>query len=536
MDFSEQTTSVWKAGSAPLVTEPLHQDVEADVCVVGAGIAGMSVAYELAQFGRSVVVLDDNAIGGGETAQTTAHLASALDDRYFVLEQLHGRHGAVLAYESHNAAVTRIEQIVGAEQIGCDFRRVDGFLFLAPGDSADVLSRELVAARAAGFDDAELLPRAPLDAFDTGPCLRFPRQAQFDPLRYLAGLAGAITRQGGRIYTGSHVSEIHGDPQARAVTGAGHTVRAGAIVVATNTPVNDRVVIHTKQAPYRTYVIALKMPKDGMAPALYWDTADPYHYLRLGTGKDGETLLIVGGEDQHTGARDDARERFRRLEAWTRKRFTLAGSVTHRWSGQVIEPVDGLAFIGRNPGGPDGVFIATGDSGNGMTHGVIAGMLIRDLIEGRDNPWSRLYDASRKPLLALKRYASINLAAASGYVDWLKPAEAASIDDVQAGTGAVVRRGVHRLAVYRDMDGSLSVCSAVCTHLGGVVRWNTAEQSWDCPCHGSRFSPQGEVLNGPALQGLEPIALEALGTEPKSKKKKQDAPRRAPRPAPPGAD
>jgi len=532
MDFSEQTTSVWKVGQAPLLTEALQQDVEAQVCVVGAGIAGMSVAYELAQLGRTVVVLDDNAIGGGETAQTTAHLSSALDDRFFVLEQIHGGQGAALAYGSHDAAVTRIEQIVEAECIACDFERVDGYLFLASSHGVELLNRELRAAREAGFRDAELLARAPLDHFNTGPCLRFPRQAQFDPLKYLAGLAKAISRLGGRIYTGSHVTEVHGNDHPRAVTAGGHTVRAGAIVVATNTPVNDRVAIHTKQAPYRTYVIALRMPKNAMAPALFWDTGDPYHYVRLKSSTDGETLLIVGGEDQHTGASDDAHARFRRLEAWTRKRFQVAGPVTQRWSGQVIEPADGLAFIGRNPGGPDRVFIATGDSGNGLTHGVIAGMLIRDLVEGRDNPWARLYDPSRKPFHALKRFASINVAAASGYTDWLRPAEVASIGEVPAGAGAVVRRGVHRLAVYRDADGLITVCSAVCTHLGGLVRWNSAERSWDCPCHGSRFSPQGEVLNGPALRGLEPLPLEALG---KDRKARDTAPDPAHSAAPPGA-
>jgi glycine/D-amino acid oxidase-like deaminating enzyme/nitrite reductase/ring-hydroxylating ferredoxin subunit len=508
MHFSERSTSAWKAGQPPLTTSPLHEDLETDVCVVGAGIAGMSVAYELGREGREVVVIDDNAIGGGETAQTTAHLASALDDRYFTLEQLHGRDGARRAYESHDAAIARIEEIVRAEQIACDFQRVDGFLFLAPGHRQELLERELAAALRAGFLGAELLPRAPLSAFDTGPCLRFPRQAQFHPLRYLAGLSAAVARQGCRIYTGTHAERIQGNGEPRVVAAGGRVVRAGAIVVATNTPVNDRVAIHTKQAPYRTFVIALQMPPSAMVPALYWDTGDPYHYLRL-YALDGErALLIVGGEDHGTGHSDDARERFSRLESWTRKRFRMAGAVVHRWSGQVLEPADGLAFIGRNPGDSGRVFIATGDSGNGITHGVIAGMLIRDLVLGRENDWARLYDPSRKPIKAIKEYARINLAAAGGYGDWLKPGEVASLDDIERGTGAVLHRGARKLAVYREEDGSLSVCSAVCSHLGGIVRWNSVERSWDCPCHGSRFSPRGEVLNGPALHDLRRVDVE----------------------------
>jgi glycine/D-amino acid oxidase-like deaminating enzyme/nitrite reductase/ring-hydroxylating ferredoxin subunit len=507
MHFSERSTSVWKTGQ-PLTTSPLQEDIETKVCVVGAGIAGMSVAYELGRAGREVVVIDDNAIGGGETAQTTAHLASALDDRFGALEQLHGRDGARRAYESHDAAIARIEEIVGAEQIDCDFQRVDGYLFLAADDTPDSLERELAAARRAGFHDAELLPRAPLSAFDTGPCLRFPRQAQFHPLRYLAGLAAAITRQGGRIFTGTHADRIHGNGRPRVVTSTGRVISADAIVVATNSPVNDRVAIHTKQAPYRTFVIALEMPPSAMVPALYWDTGDPYHYVRVHAVDAERALLIVGGEDHKTAHEDDARERFSRLESWTRKRFRMAGDVAHRWSGQVLEPADGLAFIGRNPGDSERVFIATGDSGNGMTHGVIAGMLIRDLVLGQHNDWTALYEPSRKPIKAIKEFARINLSAAGGYGDWLKPGEVSSLDDIARGTGAVLQRGARKLAVYRDADGTLTACSAICTHLGGIVRWNSAEQSWDCPCHGSRFSPQGEVLNGPALHGLKRVDVE----------------------------
>jgi glycine/D-amino acid oxidase-like deaminating enzyme len=514
MHFSERSTSAWKTGLAPLITSPLQEDVEADVCIVGAGIAGMSVAYELSRVGREVVVLDDNAIGGGETAQTTAHLASALDDHYFALEQLHGQQGARRAYESHDAAISRIEEIVRAEQIECAFERVDGYLFLAPEHQPELLERELAAALRAGFHDAEQLARAPLSAFDTGPCLRFPRQAQFHPLCYLTGLASAIVRQGGRIFTGTHVDEIHDHGELRVVTANGRVVKARSIVVATNTPVNDRVAIHTKQAPYRTFVIALQMPPSAMVPALYWDTGDPYHYVRLHAVDADRALLIVGGEDHQTGHHDDARERYSRLESWTRERFRMAGEVVHRWSGQVIEPADGLAFIGKNPGGSDRVFIATGDSGNGITHGVIAGLLIRDLVLGEHNDWAQLYDPSRKPIKALKEYARINLAVAGGYADWLKPGEVDSLDDIQRGTGAVLQRGARKLAVFRGEDGTLSVCSAVCTHLGGVVRWNSAEQSWDCPCHGSRFAPDGKVLNGPALHALKRLDVEHAASTP----------------------
>jgi glycine/D-amino acid oxidase-like deaminating enzyme/nitrite reductase/ring-hydroxylating ferredoxin subunit len=501
---SGRTTSIWMA-TADVPTFPaLGEDTHADVCVVGAGIAGLTTAYLLGREGRAVVVLDDGPIGGGETGRTTAHLASALDDRFSELERLHGETGARLAAESHAAAIDQIEGIVRAEHIDCDFERLDGFLFTPPGESSDVLDAELAAALRAGLH-AERLERAPLSGFDTGPCLRFPRQGQFHPLRYLAALAGAITRDGGRIFTATHARKIEGDATARVVTRPGHVVTATAVVVAPNTPINDRLVIHMKQAPYRTYVIGARVPAGAVTRALYWDTLDPYHYVRLQRADGTHDVLVVGGEDHKTGQADDAEDRFGRLEAWTRERFPMAGPAEFRWSGQVMEPVDGLAFIGRNPRDEPNVFIATGDSGHGMTHGTIAGMLLTDLILGRENPWASLYDPSRVSLRAAKDFASENLNVAARYVEWATPGDVASAEAIAPGSGAVLRDGLTKLAAYRDPSGALHRCSAVCPHLGCVVHWNPVESSWDCPCHGSRFDPLGKVLNGPANRDLESI-------------------------------
>ncbi len=510
MKSSERSESVWKA-TVPLPEfSPLTQDLQADVCIVGAGIAGMTTAYLLTKAGRRVVLLDDNAVGGGETGQTTAHLASAQDDRFTEIERLHGEEGTRLAYESHQAAIERIGSIAQEEGIDCDYERLDGYLFLAPEHGPELLDEELAAAHRAGFTDVERLPRAPLDFFDTGPCLRFPRQGQFHPLKYLHGLARAIEQGGGRIFTGTHAESIQGGSEARVETSDGRVVRADAVVVATNSPVNDKVAIHTKQAPYRTFVIGARVPRGSVPHALYWDTADPYRYVRLQTTDQGEEFLIVGGEDHKTGQEDDAPARYQRLEAWTRARFPMIEEVAFRWSGQVMEPADAMAFIGRNPLDADNVFIATGDSGQGMTHGTIAGMLISDLILGRQNPWEKLYDPSRVTLSssAVLEFAKENLNVAAQYTDWLKGGEVASPEEIPLGMGAVMQRGGAKVAVYRDEAGVVIERSAVCTHLGCIVSWNSGERSWDCPCHGSRFAPTGEVLNGPAITGLRPMEEE----------------------------
>ncbi len=501
---SGQSTSLWMATASVPEQPALTEDLKTDVCVVGAGIAGMTTAYLLTRAGKSVVVLDDGPVGAGQTQRTTAHLSNALDDRYFRIEWLHGTEGARLAAESHTAAIDRIEAAAREEGIACDFERLDGYLFLPPGGSPDVLDRELEAARRAGLTGVERLPRAPLDGFDTGPCLRFPRQGQFHPLKYLAGLAEAIRRGGGRLFSGAHAEAITGGAPARVRVRGGRVVTAGAVVVATNTPVNDRVAIHTKQAPYLTYVIGARVPHGSVPRALYWDTLDPYHYVRLQPGSGAEDVLIVGGEDHKTGQADDQASRHARLEAWARERFPMLGAVEFRWSGQVLETIDGLAFIGRNPGDEPNVFVATGDSGMGMTHGTIAGLLLTDLILGRENPWAALYDPARKTLRAAGEFARENLNVLGQYGDWLTGGEVTSPDDIAPGKGAVIRRGLTKVAAYRDEQDVVHERSAVCTHLGCIVGWNDAEKTWDCPCHGSRFDPLGRVLNGPANRDLAP--------------------------------
>jgi glycine/D-amino acid oxidase-like deaminating enzyme/nitrite reductase/ring-hydroxylating ferredoxin subunit len=465
----------------------------------------------LAREGKSVVVIDDGPVGGGMTGRTTAHLVNALDDRYFELERLHGEEGARLAAESHTAAIDKVEAIVKDEAIRCEFERLDGYLFVPPRDSKQILDDELEAAHKAGLTAIEKVERVPWDSYDTGAALRFPRQAQFHPLKYLAGLAKAIKQKGGRIYSQTHAKEIEGGKKARVETEGGGVVTADAVVVATNTPVNDLIAIHTKQAAYQTYVIGARIPKDSVTRALYWDTPDPYHYLRLETlGREASAydVLIVGGEDHKTGQQNDANKRFGALERWTRRRFPMVEGIEYRWSGEVLEPIDGLAFIGRNPLDKKNVFIATGDSGNGMTHGTIAGILLTDLILGRKNGWQSIYDPSRITLKALPEFAKENLNVAWQYTDVAVAGDVESVDEIKPGSGAIIARGLSKVAVYRDPQGQTHERSAVCRHLGCVVNWNSLENTWDCPCHGSRYDALGHVIQGPANSNLPPVSNE----------------------------
>lgn len=495
-----RTEPSWFQNAPSLMFEKLADDARVDVAIIGGGIAGMTCAYLLGREGKKVAVMDDGNIGSGETGRTTAHITCALDDRYYELEKRHGEKGARLAAASHSAAIDAVESIVKSEGIDCNFERLDGFLFLDPTDSPESLRKELDATHRAGIP-TELVQRAPL-AFDTGPCLRFPGQAQFQPLKYLAGVGRAVIRQGGRVLTQTHADSV----KPSGVATSGGFVAAEKIIVATNAPIVDRTSkIYDKQVAYRTYVVAAQVEKGAVTKALYWDTGNhrsknavaPYHYVRLQEMEGNHDLLIAGGEDDEVCA-GGAEKRYSRLESWARARFPI-GAVQYRWSGQVLEPLDGLAFIGRNPKDRGNVFIATGDSGNGMTHGTIAGMLLTDLVLGKKNEWADLYDPARK---IVKPYTAGSQGWRQARKKSKKQAENA-LARLRDGTGVVIERhGDKPVAAYRDQRGTLHLYSAVCTHLGCTVAWNEAEKSFDCSCHGSRFSYAGRAVNGPTNDSL----------------------------------
>ncbi|MES1173296.1 MAG: FAD-dependent oxidoreductase [Myxococcales bacterium] len=474
------------------------------MCVIGAGMSGMLCALELAERGRSVVVLDRSPLGAGDTSATTAHLTAVLDTRYFELEKMHGADAAKRIASSHLRGIAHLERVANKYAIECQLRRVSGFLCSANEEQEKLLVKEHAAANRAGLS-CQLVRQSPL-ALTAGPALHVPGQGQFEPLAFLSGVADALTKRNVPIYAPVSVIEVDSRSSTEAAalkTAEGHTVRARYVVVATHTPVNDIATLHTKQAPYRSYVVAVQ--STAVEPYLAWDMDDPYHYARYGwDGDTGQPVLIVGGNDHRVGQDSDSQDNFRKLESWARERFPSTGRLISEWSGQVFEPSDGLAFIGKNPG-DERVFVLTGFSGNGMTYSGLGAELVADLIEGKSNPHSELYAPSRQPhsASALADFVRENFNTAAQYVDWVAPADVSNAEEIPRGQGAVLRRGLRRVAVYVDDAGERHELSATCPHLGGVVSWNSAEKSWDCPCHGSRFDCHGKLITGPAVSDLE---------------------------------
>ena len=504
------TSSFWYEDAGLERRHALGENASSDLVVIGSGIAGLSTAYEASRWGWNVIVIDrSEMIGGMMTPRTTAHLATELDDYYVYLIKARGEDEARTYHESQVAAVNRIETICADEGIDADFQRLDGYLVPAEARHMRDLEDEFEACRKLGVE-VEWAADSPVPLPEGTRALRFPNQGRFHPLKYIRGLIRSIERRGGRIFGSTvYVDHREHDDGVDIQTESGHVIAARAAVFATNSPVNDKVAIHTKQIPHRTYVIAGTVPKGSVPDVLIWDTLEAYHYVRLQPIGDAEDLLIVGGEDHRTGEATDMPERFRHLERWTRERFPSFTGVRHRWSGQVMEPFDFMPFSGRNPGN-ENIYVHTGDSGQGITNGVAGALNITALLFGQKAHFADIFDPRRKPLAgtSLSEFVSGRAEDLKNLSEYLTPGDMASIEDLAPGQGAVIRQGAKKIAAYRDEQGKLIARSATCTHVGCIVHWNPLETCWDCPCHGSQFHPDGAVINGPAIRPLAAVDQE----------------------------
>ncbi len=482
--------------------ESLRGEIDVDVAIIGAGITGLTAALLLAERGRSVAVVEKETVAAGETGNTTAHITEAIDARYHYIRRKYSVDDARLVAEASRASIEKIAELVAKHSIDCHFRRVPGYLYTEKRKYVAELKSEAAAAREAGLD-ARWSEDVPLP-FETRGAVVFANQAQFHPGEYLAALASLVVASGGKIYERTLATDVKEGAPCVVVTESG-LVRAQSVFMATNVPIAGFTQIHTMAAPYRTYAMAFEA--SGEHPdGLFWDTADPYHYTRW-QETDAGTFLIVGGEDHRVGEKDDTEGAFARVLSYAREYFPVK-KPRYRWSGQVIEPHGGLPLIG----GSDNIYISTGYAGQGMTFGTVGAMLVADLITGVENRWKDVFSHTRvRPHMTAREFLSENLNFPAHLIaDRLTRhnVEGKSDVDVEAGEAKIVSIDGKKVAVYRDDSGELHSVSPVCTHMKCDVAWNDAERTWDCPCHGSRFTPDGDVLNGPAREPLERVSLE----------------------------
>ncbi len=502
------TTSYWiDTGSLPPFSPP-RGDVTVDVVVVGGGLTGITAAYLLKQAGLTVALLERGRCACVDTGNTTAHLTNVTDQRLHHLIHTFGPKAARAVWDAGGAALDRIVDLIRAEDIACDFRWVSGYLHVpvtgAKAGAVGELQKEAAAAAQLGIP-ANYLPATPL--FEV-PGIEFPHQAIFHPRKYLAALLRRIPGRGSHVFENAAVEEILQRPLA--VKTGGVRVRGGYLVLATHTPLMGNtglapaLVLQTRLSLYSSYALGARLPAGSLPEGSWWDTGDPYYYLRV-QRRRGHDYAIFGGEDHKTGQESDTPGAYRRLEKKFLS-FAPRAKIDHRWSGQVILTNDGLPLIGETA---PHQFAATGYSGNGMTFGTLGAMMAVDAVLKRKNPWQQLFDIHRHKIIGgTWDYLAENADYPYYMVrNRLAKAEGTSLGVLRRGEGRILSLDGQKVAAYRSATGEVSLCSPVCTHLQCIVGWNKAERTWDCPCHGARFGPTGEVIAGPAEEPMKKIPL-----------------------------
>ena len=496
--------SPWQTG-VPSVVVPKPEGSELqiyDCLIIGAGITGLTTALLLQRAGKNTIITEANSIGFGTTSGTSAHINTFADTTYAEAESAFGEEGAKGFANAVNEGFAIIRENIKEFRVHCDFEEKEGYLYADDEDQVKQLNDVYQGALKVGVQ-AEYIDKFPFPV-PFQKALKFGGQAQFHPIKYLQALLHQYVQEGGTLLEKTFIDQVTTEDALHTAHAGDKTIKADQVIYATHVPPGLNA-FNFLCAPYRSYVIAVKLKSGAYPEALVYDMQEPYHYFRSHV-IDGEPLLLVGGNDHKTG-HDDPEKAFESLEKYIRRYFSVS-SVKYKWSSQYYIPVDGLPYIGQMPLVAKGIYCATGFNGNGMMLGSVAGKILSDLVCGKDSPYQSLFDPCRvKPIDGFKEFVSENADVAYHFIaDRFHIHETDSVKRITPGTGKVVEVDGQKIAAYRDEDGGIHALSPVCTHAKCVVGWNQEEKSWDCPCHGARYDIDGKILNGPALRPLEKIA------------------------------
>lgn len=478
-----------------------------DIAIVGGGITGITLGLLLQKAGKKCVVIEAKNLCYGTTGGTTAHLNTLLDNPYSNIVKDFGKEGGQIVARATREAIGLIESNIIEHRINCGFEIASAYLFSQNEKQTSELNDIHQACDEVDVE-SKFINSIPISVpFEKA--IEVARQGKFNPVQYVYALAAAFEERGGVIVQQCRVTNAEENNDGVSIQTTLENFKAKTLVYATHIPPGINL-LHLRCTPYRSYAMAVKLVDENYPDGLIYDMYDPYHYYRTQV-VHGEKFLIVGGEDHKTGENPNTNKNFLQLESHIRSHFQVA-EISHRWSSQYFEPADGLPYIGKLPGTQDNVYVATGYGGNGMTYSHVAALELRDMILSNESRYSELFKPGRiKPIAGFTNFVKHNTDVVAQFLGkWFATEKIEEVSSLAPDEGRVVKLNTETMALYKDETGALHAVSPACTHMKCSVAWNASEKSWDCPCHGSRFSIDGEVLTGPADVDLELIELRSL--------------------------